>query len=101
MAWVIMLLIVLPFGFVLLYGAPYLPTRKRPANMALDMLKLKKGDVFVDPGCGDGAVIIEAAKRGLTSVTVMNSTHLFVLLRSGEQENIKKVFIYIVEIFGT
>ncbi len=64
MAWVIMLLIVLPFGFVLLYGAPYLPTRKRPANMALDMLKLKKGDVFVDPGCGDGAVLIEAAKRG-------------------------------------
>ena len=64
MVWVIMLCLVLPFGFVLLYGAPYLPTRKRPANTALDMLQLKKGDVFVYPGCGDGAVIIEAAKRG-------------------------------------
>jgi len=58
-------MIILPFGFVLLYGAPYLPTRKKTANQALDMLALKKGEVFVDAGCGDGAVILEAARRGL------------------------------------
>jgi len=65
MLWLFALLIILPFGFVLLYGAPYLPTRKKTTFRALDMLALKKGDVFVDAGCGDGAVIIEAARRGL------------------------------------
>lgn len=56
---------ILPFGFVILYGAPYLPTRKLQAQRALDMLNLKEGDVFVDLGSGDGAVLIEAASRGL------------------------------------
>lgn len=64
MIWIILSLIILPFGFVLLFGAPYLPTRKAQANLALDLLKLKEGDVFVDLGSGDGAVLIEAAKRG-------------------------------------
>lgn len=64
MIWLILSLIVLPFGFVLLFGAPYLPTRKAQANLALDMLGLKEGDIFVDLGSGDGAVLIEAAKRG-------------------------------------
>lgn len=65
MIWLILTVIVVPFAFVLLYGAPYLPTRKAQANRALDLLKLKEGDIFVDLGSGDGAVLIEAAKRGL------------------------------------
>lgn len=63
--WLLIFLIVLPFGLVLLFGAPYLPTRKGQAKQALDMLDLKKGEVFVDLGSGDGAVLLEAAKRGL------------------------------------
>lgn len=65
MILLILLLIVFPFAFVLLYGAPYLPTRQKEAELALDMLNLKKGEVFVDLGCGDGAVLLAAAKRGL------------------------------------
>jgi SAM-dependent methyltransferase len=65
MIWVIACMLVLPFGFVLLYGAPYLPTRRQQAKQALDMLGLKEGEVFVDLGSGDGAVLIEAANRGL------------------------------------
>lgn len=65
MAWMLAFLLVLPFGYVLLFGAPYLPTRRKQAQQALDMLDLKKGEVFVDLGSGDGAVLIEAAKRGL------------------------------------
>ncbi len=61
----IALIIILPFSFVLLYGAPYLPTRRAQAVQALDLLNLNRGEIFVDLGCGDGAVIIEAAKRGL------------------------------------
>lgn len=65
MILILVLLFVLPFGFVLLYGAPYLPTKKQEAELALTMLDLKQGDVFVDLGCGDGAVLLAAAKRGL------------------------------------
>lgn len=65
MIWLVFAFFILPFGFVLLYGAPYLPTRKRQAAEALDLLGLKEGDVFVDLGSGDGAVLIEAARRGL------------------------------------
>lgn len=65
MIWLVVLVIVLPFAFVLLYGAPYLPTRRMQAEQALDMLDLKEGDVFVDLGSGDGSVLIEAASRGL------------------------------------
>ena len=50
---------------MLLYGAPYLPTRQKQAKEALDLLNLKEGDIFVDLGSGDGAVLIEAARRGL------------------------------------
>lgn len=65
MLLLILFLIILPFAFVLLHGAPYLPTRKQQAAQALDLLNLKAGDVFVDLGSGDGAVIIAAAERGL------------------------------------
>lgn len=62
---IILCLIIFPFGFVLLFGAPYLPTRRVQAKEALDLLSLKKGDIFVDLGSGDGAVLLEAARRGL------------------------------------
>ncbi len=65
MIWIVLCMLVMPFAFVLLFGAPYLPTRREQAQQALDMLDLKKGDVFVDLGCGDGALLIAAAQRGL------------------------------------
>jgi SAM-dependent methyltransferase len=65
MIWGVLCLLVLPFAFVLLYGAPYLPTRREQAEQALDMLGLTEGEVFVDLGCGDGALLIAAARRGL------------------------------------
>lgn len=59
---------VLPFAVVLLVGAPYLPTRKKQANQALDLLNLKPGALVVDLGSGDGIVLIQAAKRGLRAI---------------------------------
>ncbi len=68
MFWLIALCIVVPFAYVLLFGAPYLPTRKRQVNQALDLLALKKGELLVDLGSGDGAVLVEAAKRGIRCI---------------------------------
>lgn len=67
MVWLVAFLIVLPFAVVLLFGAPYLPTRSDTAELALDMLKLKKGQHLVDLGSGDGAVLVAAARRGIYS----------------------------------
>lgn len=67
MIFIVLLLIILPFAVVLLFGAPYLPTQKKQAQYALDLLNLKKGELFVDLGCGDGVMLVHAAKRGLIS----------------------------------
>ncbi len=52
------------FGFVLLFGAPYLPTLRPQIETALDMLELEEGQTMLELGCGDGRVLLAAAKRG-------------------------------------
>lgn len=61
-------IVVLLFGFVVLFGAPYLPTLKKQTETALDLLDLKKGQKLLELGCGDGRVLKAAAKRGLRGV---------------------------------
>lgn len=57
--------VILLFGFVVLFGAPYLPVLKPQLKIALDLVDLKKGDHLLELGCGDGRVLIAAAERGL------------------------------------
>jgi SAM-dependent methyltransferase len=52
------------FGFVLLFGAPYVPTLEPQVNAALELLNLKKGQTLLELGCGDGKVLVAAAERG-------------------------------------
>ncbi len=42
---------------------PYVPTPQSVVDMMLDMVDLKDGDVVWDLGCGDGRMVISAAKR--------------------------------------
>lgn len=60
--------LVLCFSFVLLFGAPFLPTLRPQIEAALDLLGLKAGDTLLELGCGDGRVLIAAAERGLNAV---------------------------------
>jgi len=60
--------IILAFGFVLVYGAPYLPTLSSAADTALDLLDLQAGQTLLELGCGDGRVARRAAARGLKVV---------------------------------
>lgn len=62
------IIIVLCFGFVLLFGPPYLPTLTRPAHRAITMLNLKPGQTLLELGCGDGKVLKIAAVAGLNAV---------------------------------
>lgn len=69
MIWLILLAVLLVFQFVVLFlGAPYVPTRRAQREAALDLLDLKPGQTLIDLGCGDGAMLIAAAKRGINAV---------------------------------
>lgn len=56
------------FSFVLLFGAPYVPTLKSHTALALDLLNLKEGDTLLELGSGDGRMLAAAARRGLNAV---------------------------------
>jgi SAM-dependent methyltransferase len=79
MILVVLCVIVFLFGFVLLYGAPYLPTMKKQINEVLDLLELKPGDTLLELGCGDGAVLLVAARRGIKSVGIELNPILFLV----------------------
>jgi 16S rRNA A1518/A1519 N6-dimethyltransferase RsmA/KsgA/DIM1 with predicted DNA glycosylase/AP lyase activity len=69
MSWqLLVIILVLLFGFVLLFGAPYVPTLKPQTEQALDLLNLKPGQTLLELGSGDGRVMRAAAKRGLQVV---------------------------------
>ncbi|MDR1032960.1 MAG: hypothetical protein LBL84_03040 [Candidatus Nomurabacteria bacterium] len=56
-------------GISLLFGAPYVPSRRKDIEVALSKLyKVSKQDTLVDIGSGDGAVLRVAAKRGARAV---------------------------------
>ena len=42
----------------------YVPTPHEVVEKMLDMAKVEKGDVVYDLGCGDGRIVVAAAKRG-------------------------------------
>lgn len=56
------------FGLTLLFGAPFLPTMKNQTASALDLLALKRGQILLELGCGDGRVLKAAAQRGIRGV---------------------------------
>jgi SAM-dependent methyltransferase len=62
------LVVMICFGAVLLFGAPYLPTLTPQVAAALKLAELKPGDTLLELGCGDGKVLIAAARQGIKSV---------------------------------
>ena len=45
-----------------IYGAPYVPIKKRHVKSLLSWAGLSAGDIFYDLGCGDGRLLISAVK---------------------------------------
>jgi hypothetical protein len=57
--------VVFVFGFVVAFGAPYLPSLRQEVRTAFTKLyRVTKDDVVVDLGSGDGVVLLEAARHG-------------------------------------
>ncbi|MES2876257.1 MAG: hypothetical protein V4678_02180 [Patescibacteria group bacterium] len=64
MLWIIAGL-VLAFGFVAFFGAPYVPSLRGELRRAFkDLYDVGPDDVVVDLGSGDGQVLAEAVRRG-------------------------------------
>jgi hypothetical protein len=70
MEWLLIVLgvIVLIFGSVLLFGAPFLPTLKDQTVKALKLLDLEPGQVLIELGSGEGTILREAARHGIKSI---------------------------------
>ena len=56
------------FGFVLLFGAPYVPTLDAQVAAALALSGLRPGQTMLELGCGDGKVLVAAARQGYKAV---------------------------------
>ena len=70
MQWLVSVVItlILCFGFVLLFGPPYLPTLTKQARLAIEMINLKPGETLLELGCGDGKILSAAAATGVYAV---------------------------------
>ena len=70
MIWAVLIIGVLFFCFagVVFVGAPYLPTLAPQVAAALELADLKSGQTLLELGCGDGKVLIAAAKQGVDVV---------------------------------
>lgn len=65
-----LIFIFLLFSFVIMFGAPYLPTLKPQAQTALELLDLKKGERLLELGSGDGKILRMAAQQGIKSIGI-------------------------------
>lgn len=78
-AYFMLVALVMLFGGVLLYGAPYLPTLRTQVEAAFELLNLRKGNTLLELGCGDGKVLVAAAQKGYKAVGVELNPLLFVI----------------------
>jgi hypothetical protein len=60
--------LLLSFSFVLLAGAPYLPTLSPQIKTALQLIDLQRGQTLLELGSGDGRVLFAAAEQGIQAI---------------------------------
>lgn len=65
---VVAIVLIVCFAGVLLFGAPYLPTLSPQVESALKLAELKPNQTMLELGCGDGRVLIAAAKKGINVI---------------------------------
>lgn len=79
--WALAVGVVLLFGFVVAFGAPYLPTLAPRTRDALTLLDLKPGQTLLELGCGDGRVLLAAARQGIHGIGYELNPVLVVIAR--------------------
>jgi len=62
-------------------GAPYVPTPMLAVEAALDLAQVKKDEIVMDLGAGDGRVVASAAKRGAEAIGYELSPFMWVIAK--------------------
>jgi len=72
-----------------IYGrieASWVPTPIGIVEFVFDLISIGSGDIVVDLGCGDGRVVIEAAKRGAKALCIEIDERLLKIARKNAQQ---------------
>ncbi len=74
-----------------IFGSPYVMANKIVIRQALKLAGLAKGEIFYDLGCGNGDVLIEAAKMGAKGRGIEISPYYYILtkIRTAKFQNIE------------
>lgn len=66
--FIILTFILVGFAVAGLMGPPWVPTRKHDVEAVLNDTNLRPGQNFIELGCGDGRMVVAAAKRGAIAI---------------------------------
>jgi len=91
---IILFVIILAFGFVIIFGAPYLPTMKKQQEQAFKLLNLKPGQKILELGSGDGRVLLAAARQGLLADGYELNPLLYLLSKAVCFKHRKQINVY-------
>lgn len=83
--------LIMCFGLVLIFGAPYVPIHSKQALEAIELADLKPGEKFYELGCGDGKILILASRTGadVTGIELNPIMFLISSLRTAKIRNVK------------
>lgn len=94
--WIFAALVML-FGFVVFWGAPYVPSHSKEVKRAFDDLyKVTKADTVVDVGSGDGIILRLASHRGAKAIGYELNPLLAAISRWVSRGN-KKITVHVAD----
>lgn len=62
--FLVVVIILLSFVYAGLIGAPWVPTKKKDISRFIKIADIERGQVMYDIGCGDGRLVMAAARVG-------------------------------------
>jgi cyclopropane fatty-acyl-phospholipid synthase-like methyltransferase len=66
---IVALILCIPAFTLLKQGAPpFVPTSRKTVQEMIELAEIKPGEIVYDLGCGDGRLLIAAAKKGAKSI---------------------------------